>query len=99
MAGPAVSLNSAVDRRQLIRTRATPRTPAARTAKRTDPLSTVLASGALARLLIDLAVRPDEAAHGREIQRRTGLTPRSLQAELDRLEVLGVVRRRSDGRL
>jgi predicted nucleotidyltransferase len=59
----------------------------------------VLASGALARLLIDLAVRPDEAAHGREIQRRTGLTPRSLQAELDRLEALGIVRRRSDGRL
>jgi predicted nucleotidyltransferase len=76
-----------------------PRTRPARAAKRTDPLSTVLASGALARLFIDLAVRPDESSHGREIQRRTGLTPRSLQAELVRLESLGVVSRRSEGRL
>lgn len=75
------------------------RAPAARTGKRSDALSTVLASGALARLLMDLAVRPDEAAHGREIQRRTGLTPRSLQAELDRLEALGVLRRSPAGRL
>jgi predicted nucleotidyltransferase len=45
-----------------------------------------------------LAVRPDESSHGREIQRRTGLTPRSLQAELARLESLGVISRRADGR-
>jgi predicted nucleotidyltransferase len=69
-----------------------------RTPKRTDPLSTTLASSALARLVIDLAVRPDEAPHGRALQRRTGLTPRSLQTELRRLEGLGVLRRRPEGR-
>jgi predicted nucleotidyltransferase len=71
----------------------------ARSRKRTDPLSATLASGALARVIIDFAVHPDDAAHGREIQRRTGLTPRSLQTELARLESLGVVRRRHEGRL
>ncbi|HEV3051514.1 MAG TPA: nucleotidyltransferase domain-containing protein [Longimicrobium sp.] len=49
--------------------------------------------------MIDFAVHPEDASHGREIQRRTGLTPRSLQTELARLESLGVVRRRLDGRL
>jgi predicted nucleotidyltransferase len=72
---------------------------AGRAPKRTDPLSSTLASGALARLVIDFAVHPEDASHGREIQRRTGLTPRSLQTELARLESLGVVRRRLDGRL
>jgi predicted nucleotidyltransferase len=71
---------------------------AGRAPKRTDPLSSTLASGALARLVIDFAVHPEDASHGREIQRRTGLTPRSLQTELARLESLGVVRRRLDGR-
>lgn len=71
----------------------------ARTRKRTDPLSSTLASGALARVVIDFAVHPDDAPYGREIQRRTGLTPRSLQTELARLESLGVVRRRPEGRL
>jgi predicted nucleotidyltransferase len=76
------------------------RSPSAgRAPKRTDPLSSTLASGALARLVIDFAVHPEDASHGREIQRRTGLTPRSLQTELARLESLGVVRRRTDGRL
>lgn len=70
-----------------------------RSRKRTDSLSVTLASGALARVIIDLAVHPDDAPHGREIQRRTGLTPRSLQTELARLESLGVVRRRHEGRL
>lgn len=72
---------------------------AGRTPKRTDPLSSTLASGAMARVVIDFAVHPEDASHGREIQRRTGLTPRSLQTELARLESLGVVRRRPDGRL
>jgi predicted nucleotidyltransferase len=72
---------------------------AGRTPKRTDPLSSTLASGAMARVVIDFAVHPEDASHGREIQRRTGLTPRSLQTELARLESLGVVRRRLDGRL
>lgn len=71
---------------------------AGRAPKRTDPLSSTLASGALARLVIDFAVHPEDASHGREIQRRTRLTPRSLQTELARLESLGVVRRRLDGR-
>ncbi|HEU4882636.1 MAG TPA: nucleotidyltransferase domain-containing protein [Longimicrobium sp.] len=70
-----------------------------RSRKRTDALSTTLASGAMARVIIDFAVHPDDAPHGREIQRRTGLTPRSLQTELARLESLGVVRRRHEGRL
>jgi predicted nucleotidyltransferase len=53
----------------------------------------------MARVVIDFAVHPEDASHGREIQRRTGLTPRSLQTELARLESLGLVRRRPDGRL
>lgn len=78
------------------RTRARPRT---RSAKRTDALSTALASGAMARVVIDFAVHPEDAPYGREIARRTGLTPRSLQTELARLETLGIVRRRREGRL
>jgi predicted nucleotidyltransferase len=70
-----------------------------RSPKRGDALSSILASGALARLVIDLAVHPEEAPHGRALQRRTGLTPRSLQAELARLEGLGIVQRRPEGRL
>jgi predicted nucleotidyltransferase len=73
--------------------------PPIRTAKRTDALSTTLASGAMARVVIDFAVHPDDAPHGREIARRTGLTPRSLQTELARLESLGIVQRRHEGRL
>jgi predicted nucleotidyltransferase len=73
--------------------------PPIRSAKRTDALSTTLASGAMARVVIDFAVHPEDAPHGREIQRRTGLTPRSLQTELARLESLGIVRRRREGRL
>lgn len=69
-----------------------------RSPKRTDALSSMLASGALARLVIDFAVHPEDASHGREIQRRTGLTPRSLQTELARLEALGMIRRRPEGR-
>jgi predicted nucleotidyltransferase len=73
--------------------------PHIRSPKRKDALSATLASGALARVVIDFAVHPEDASHGRQIQRRTGLTPRSLQTELARLESLGVVRRRPDGRL
>lgn len=70
------------------------RRPAAvRKPKRDDPLSVVLASGALARLLTHLAVRPGEPAHLRGLQRATGLAPRSLQTELARLQQLGVVHR------
>ena len=71
---------------------------AVRAPKRADPLSAVLASGALARLVTHFAVRPDEAPHTRALQRATGLTSRSLQTELARLERLGVVRREASGR-
>lgn len=74
-------------------------TSGTRSPKRNDALSSTLASGALARLVIDLAVRPEEAPHGRALGQRTGLTPRSLQTELVRLERLGVLQRRPDGRL
>ena len=85
------------------RTRLSPtgqrQTSGPRSAKRGDALSSTLASGALARLVIDLAVHPEEAPHGRALQRRTGLTPRSLHDELARLEGLGIVQRRPEGRL
>lgn len=73
--------------------------PPVRSQKRSDALSATLASGALARVLIDFAVHPEDASHGRAIQQRTGLTPRSLQTELARLEALGVISRRAEGRL
>lgn len=71
--------------------------PAVRAPKRADLLSSVLASGALARLVTHFAVRPDERPHARALQRHTGLTPRSLQVELARLERLGVIERRPEG--
>jgi predicted nucleotidyltransferase len=76
-----------------------PLVPRPRSPKRTDALSATLASGAMARVLIDFAVHPEDASHGRAIQHRTGLTPRSLQTELVRLESLGVISRRADGRM
>lgn len=79
------------------RTRLGIRRAEVRTSKRDDPLSSVLASGALARLITHFAVRPDERPHMRALQRHTGLTPRSLQMELARLERLGVVERSTDG--
>lgn len=75
----------------------TVRCPAVRAPKRADLLSSVLASGALARLVTHFAVRPDERPHARALQRHTGLTPRSLQIELARLERLGVIERRVEG--
>lgn len=71
---------------------------AVRAPKRADPLSAVLASGALARLVTHFALRPDEAPHTRALQRVTGLTSRSLQTELARLERLGVIHREVSGR-
>lgn len=80
-----------------LRARRGSRPAAVRTPKRVDPLSSVLASGALARLITHFAVRPDERPHVRALQRHTGLTPRSLQMELARLERLGVIERSTDG--
>jgi predicted nucleotidyltransferase len=71
---------------------------AVRAPKRADLLSTVLASGALARLVTHFALRPDETPHTRALQRATGLTSRSLQTELARLDRLGVIRREVSGR-
>lgn len=58
----------------------------------------MLASGALARVLTHFAVHPDDARHVRALQRHTGFTPRSLQIELRRLQQLGVLTRRAEGR-
>ena len=59
-----------------------------------------LASGALARLVSYFAARPAATPHLRALMRHTGLTARSLQAELARLEGLGVVlRERAGGRV
>ena len=71
---------------------------AGRGAKRGDPLSMALASGALARLLTHFATHPDDMPHVRALQRRTGLAPRSLQTELARLDRLGVIQRQAEGR-
>lgn len=81
-----------------VRTQKRPPTRVPRSPKRADLLSSVLASGALARLVTHFAVRPDETPHMRALQRHTGLTPRSLQIELARLERLGIVERRAQGR-
>lgn len=55
-------------------------------------------SAARARLLAHFAVHPDRREHGRALARHTGLGKRSLQAELERLETMGLVRREVEGR-
>ncbi len=69
------------------------RRPTHRGPKRTDALGQLLASGALARLVLHWLVRPTARLHVRELLRLTGLSPRSLTNELARLETLGVIRR------
>jgi predicted nucleotidyltransferase len=64
-----------------------------------DPLARVLASSALAHLVIYFALHSDGAPHFRALQRATGISSRSLQHELARLEELGMIRRERDGRL
>lgn len=64
-----------------------------------EPLATVLASRALAAVVIYFVLHPDAALHFRALQRATGLASRSLQHEMARLEALGLVRRERDGRL
>lgn len=68
-----------------------------RAAKPVDPLSTALASGAMARLVRYFAVNPEARPHVRALERATGLRPRSLQNELERLTSLGVLVREEDG--
>ncbi len=57
-----------------------------------------LGSAARARLLAHFVVHPDRRVHGRALERHTGLGKRSLQAELGRLESMGLVRREPEGR-
>jgi predicted nucleotidyltransferase len=64
--------------------------------KPTDPLSTALASGAMARLLRFFAVNPDARPHLRALERLTALWPRSLQRELERLTALGLLLREEE---
>ena len=67
--------------------------PPTRAAKAADLLSSALASGALARLIGYFAVRPNDAPHLRALMRQTGLSARSIQLELERLERLGLAER------
>lgn len=62
-------------------------------------LAAVLASRALAAVVIYFVLHPDAALHFRALQRVTGVSSRSLQHEMARLEGLGMVRRERDGRL
>lgn len=64
-----------------------------------DPLVRVLASRALAYLILYFLVHPDAAPHFRALQRATGLASRSLQHELARLQELGMIQSERDGRL
>ncbi|HEY0016511.1 MAG TPA: nucleotidyltransferase domain-containing protein [Longimicrobium sp.] len=63
-----------------------------------DRLHEFLGSEARARLLAHFVVHPDGRDHVRALERHTGLGKRSLQAELGRLEAMGLVRREEDGR-
>lgn len=63
-----------------------------------DRLNEFLGSEARARLLAHFVVHPDGRDHVRALERHTGLGKRSLQAELARLEAMGLVRREVDGR-
>ncbi|HEV3052340.1 MAG TPA: nucleotidyltransferase domain-containing protein [Longimicrobium sp.] len=59
----------------------------------------MLASRALAYLILYFLVHPDAAPHFRALQRATGLASRSLQHELARLQQLGMLQSERDGRL
>lgn len=63
-----------------------------------DQLHQFLGSEARARLVAHFVVHPDRRDHVRALERHTDLGKRSLQAELERLEGMGLVRREVDGR-
>jgi predicted nucleotidyltransferase len=63
-----------------------------------DQLSPFLGSEARARLLAHFVVHPESREHVRSLERHTGLGKRSLQAELARLEAMGLVRREVEDR-
>ena len=67
--------------------------------KADEPLASLLASKALAAVVIYFVLHPDRALHFRALQRVTGVSSRSLQHEIARLESLGLVQRERDGRL
>jgi predicted nucleotidyltransferase len=60
-------------------------------------LSSVLFPGYRRRVLGLLLLRPDEALHGREIARRTGLPSGTLTRELTRLAQAGLLKREKRG--
>lgn len=62
-----------------------------------DLLSEFLGSEARARLLAHFVVHADSREHLRALERHTRLGRRSLQAELTRLQAMGLVRREHDG--
>lgn len=76
-----------------------PPTSASRAGSGDDQLSRVLASRALAYLILYFVVHPDAAPHFRALQRATGISSRSLQHELARLQELGMLQSERDGRL
>lgn len=63
-----------------------------------DFLPGFLGSEARARLLAHFVVQPERRAHVRGLLRRTGIGKRSLQAELRRLQEMGLILRESEGR-
>jgi predicted nucleotidyltransferase len=67
--------------------------------KADEPLASMLASKALAAVVIYFVLHPDKALHFRALQRVTRVSSRSLQHEIARLEALGMVQRERDGRL
>jgi predicted nucleotidyltransferase/DNA-binding HxlR family transcriptional regulator len=70
-----------------------------RARKNDEPLASVLASRAMAAVVIYFVLHPDKALHFRALQRVTRVSSRSLQHEMARLEALGLVQRERDGRL
>jgi predicted nucleotidyltransferase len=64
-----------------------------------EPLALVLASRALAAVVIYFVLHPDTPLHFRALQRVTRVSSRSLQHEMARLESIGLVERERDGRL
>ena len=60
-------------------------------------LATILFPGYRRRVLGLLLLRPEEALHGREIARRTGLPAGTLTRELNRLTDVGLLKREKRG--
>jgi predicted nucleotidyltransferase len=63
-----------------------------------DQLSSLLGSDARARLVAYFVANPESRRHFRALERLTGIGKRSLQTELDRLEMLRLVDRKREGR-